>query len=101
MTHLTRCQAMLLAALLDADGRVVSYAALGEAVGAWSVNEVYVVRQHVNRLRRKGVACIETVPRRGCRLTAVPPDWTLETVLAMVDVLRRDGYGAVALRRIA
>lgn len=100
MSHLTRCQASLLAALLDADGALMPYAELGDVVGSLGVNDSVTVRSHVLRIRRQGIACIEVVTGRGCRLTAVPPDWTLETVLAVLDAMRRDGYGRrVLLRR--
>jgi biotin operon repressor len=98
----TRRQTALVAALLDADGAVVSYRSLGIVVGAAEVNVAPVVRQYVQRLRRHGVE-IETVARRGCRLLRVPPDELLEDVLAVLDEMRRDGWGMpmLAWRRTA
>lgn len=91
MSVLTGRQARLLAGLLEADGAVVSYARLGDAIGSAGVNDNRVVRQYVERLRRLGLNCIEVVPGRGCRLTSLPPDWTLDSVLAVLDAMRRDG----------
>jgi biotin operon repressor len=90
MTGLSRRQAMLLAHLLDADGAVVPYAELGDVVGTSGVADDVAIRLYVFRLRQLGLRCVETVAARGCRLTAVPPDWTLETVLAVLDAMRRD-----------
>lgn len=89
----------LLAALLAADGDVVRYDDLGDLIGAYGVNVQKVVRQHALRLRARGFLCIEIVPRRGCRLRALPPDAVLEDVLAMLDVIRRDGYAVPAIWR--
>jgi hypothetical protein len=99
---LSRRQAMLLAALLDADGAVVPYAVLGDLVGASGAYDNAALRTYVRRLEALDLDCVEVVKGRGLRLTTVPPDWTLETVLVMLDALRRDGYGAVVtLRRTA
>ena len=92
MSDLTRRQAALLAALLDADGDVVPYWELGAVVGSAGVNDAPVIRRYVRRLQDLGVRCVQIVPRRGCRLTEVPPDWTLDAVLAMLDTMRRDGF---------
>lgn len=93
-----RRQTALVAALLDADGAVVSYDILGDVVGANCVNVVPTVRQYVHRLRRRGVA-IQTVTGRGCRLLRIPPDEMLEDVLAVLDQMRRDGWGMPVLMR--
>lgn len=90
MSGLSRRQAALLAALLDADGRVVSYGALGDVVGSSGVNDRATLQQYAFRIRRLGILGIEAVANRGYRLTSIPPDWALETVLTMLDVLRRD-----------
>lgn len=90
MIGLSRRQAALVAVLLDADKHGVSHVVLGDAVGANGVNCVAVIRLYVHRLRRRGVRGIEAVPGYGYRLTKLPPDWALEDVLAMLDVLRRE-----------
>src|SRR4051812_16517837 len=90
--NLSRRQAALLAALLDADGELLTYAALGDVVGSAGVNDKDVIRRYVQRLRELGLTCIAVVDGVGCRLTDVPPDWTLESVLAMLDAMRRYGH---------
>lgn len=92
-----RRQVALVAALLDADGGLLSYVELGDVVGSAGVNDCKVIRQYVNRLRALGVDCIEVVKGRGCRLTGLPPDWMLEDVLAVLDEMRRDGWGQPVL----
>ena len=96
-----RRQFSLLAALLDADGALVTYADLGDVVGSGGVNDAAVIRGYAQRLRTLGITGIETVEGRGLRLTKLPPDWALETVLTMLDVLRSEGYllPALPLRR--
>lgn len=89
-------QTALVAALLDADGALVPYDVLGDVVGANAVNVVPCVRQYVHRLRERGVE-IQTVRWRGCRLLRIPPDDMLEDVLAVLDLMRRDGWGLPVL----
>ena len=101
MRTLSRRQAMLLAALLDADGAVVSYAVLGDVVGTLGVNDQFSVRQYVHRLRQRGIRCVEVVDGRGCRLTTIPPDWALEDVLAMLDAMRRAETAPLTIWRMA
>lgn len=84
-------QARLLAVLLDADGAIVSYRHLGEAVGSYGVSDRYVLEQYRFRLRERGVDVIEHVSRRGFRMTRIPPDWAIPDVLAVLDAMRRDG----------
>lgn len=91
MSRLSLPQARILAVLLDADGATVSYAALGAVVGTSGVNEYKAIRSYAERLRERVGPCVEVVPRRGLRLTAVPPDWTLDTVLWVLDDMRRTG----------
>jgi DNA-binding winged helix-turn-helix (wHTH) protein len=90
--YLSRRQAALLAALLDADGDVVRYCVMGDVVGTNGVDDPEALRAYASRLRRKGVDCFETVPERGFRMTTLPPDWALPDILAMLDVLRAGGY---------
>src|SRR5688572_18040311 len=90
MSGLSRQQARLLAVLLDADGALVPYAALGDVLGSSGVNDASVCRLYVWRLRAKGVGCVAVVNGLGLRMTQLPPDWTLETVLWALDALRRD-----------
>jgi len=92
MSGMTRRQAAMLAALLDADGELLTYAELGAVVGSAGVSDQAVIRRYVQRLRGAGVHCVEVVNGRGCRLTRVPPDWTLESVLALLDEMRRYGF---------
>lgn len=102
MNRLSRCQARLVAMLLDADRRPVSYLDLGDAVGANGVNCPALIRVYAHRLRRRGIDGLEAVPGFGYRLMKLPPDWALEDVLAMLDVLRReDGESAVLMWRVA
>lgn len=96
MNHFTRPQAKLLAVLLDANGAVVPYPVLGDTVESFGVDDKAVIRQYVHRLRALGVDCVEVVRGRGCRLTAVPPDWTLDDVLRELDALR-EGWAVPAL----
>jgi hypothetical protein len=98
---LTRNQAALLAMLLDADGAIVSYDALGSVVGAYGVSSKHLVRQYRVRLRRLGISGVAVVPRRGLRMVGLPPDEALGDVLAMLDVIRRDGYAVPATWRRA
>jgi hypothetical protein len=98
MNGLSRRQAALLAALLDADGATVPYPELGDVVGAAGVNVPLVISQYVNRLRRLGVGCVVVVPGVGLRLAGLPPDWALEDVLALLDEMRRDGFEQPVLR---
>lgn len=96
--NLSRRQAAMLAVLLDADGEMLTYAELGDVVGSAGVNDWDVVRRYVQRLRELGVTCIEVERGIGCRLTGVPPDWTLDVVLAMLDEMRRYGFEQPVLR---
>jgi hypothetical protein len=96
--NLSRRQAALLAALLDADGEMLTYAELGATVGTRGVNDTNAICQYVHRLRALGLACVEVVAGRGLRLVDIPPDWTLESVLAMLDAMRRYGYEQPVLK---
>lgn len=91
MSHLSWPQAAVLATLLVADGDVVPYALLGDVVGTSGCDDSKAIRQYAARFRALGFDCVETVPRRGLRLTAVPPDWALPDMLAVLDSLRRQG----------
>lgn len=84
-------QARFLAVLIDADGAVVSYAVLGDAVGACGVNDRAVLKQYGQRLQERGVGGVEHVRGRGYRMTRIPPDWALDDVLAVLDQMRRAG----------
>lgn len=98
--YLSRRQALLLAALLDADGAPVRYRDMGDVVGTSGVDDAEALRSYAARLRMLGVDCIETVPGCGFRMRCLPPDWALADILLMLDVLRAEGYG-FAPQRIA
>lgn len=89
--RVTQREAALLAALMDADGAVVGYAALGRVVGSAGVNDRNCVFQYVCRLRAAGVGGVETADRHGLRMTEIPPDWALEDVLAMLRTMQEVG----------
>lgn len=91
MTHLSRRQAAILAALLDADGATVDCADLAVVAGSFGVNDGAVLRGYAARLRRRGVDGIASDCRSGWRMTKLPPDWALDDVLRALDELRADG----------
>lgn len=97
--RVTQREAALLAVLMDADGAVVSYAALGSVIGSYGVDDRLCIRQYVHRLRRTGMTCVEVVAGRGLRLTEIPPDWALEDVLAVLRSLQELGVAYPPITR--
>lgn len=81
----------ILAALLLADGEVVERWEL--ARGLWPyVAPEQSIRQHVMHMRHFGIRTIETVGRRGYRLSGLPPDEHLELMLACVPAVKRSAW---------
>lgn len=89
--RVTQREAALLAALMDADGEIVTYADLGWMLGSDGVNDRACIWTYASRLRLLGVQGIETVNGRGLRMTQVPPDWALEDVLAVLRTMQEIG----------
>ncbi len=99
--YLTASQARLLAVLLDADGGPVQAPALMRiAVGQrWMLagmrtpsGDGEALLSMARRLERAGVDCLLVegpIHRRTARLTALPPDWALDQIIATLDGLRR------------
>lgn len=71
----------LLAALLLADGALVSRWKLREMMTVEYEPGVMVVASQLHALRKAGVTCFETVSHRGVRMTSLPPDEMLDDVL--------------------
>jgi hypothetical protein len=98
--RVTQREAALLAALMDADGAVVGYGALGRVVGAGGASERACISEYVHRLRVAGVAGVETVGRWGLRMTAIPPDWALEDVLGVLRSMQDVGIEHLPIARL-
>lgn len=96
--ELTNGQARLLAVLMLADGRRVDPDDLAYRVGYRGSGRHRSLRMAALRLRNLGVRCVDVGGRPdvpsgkpvGMRLTDLPPDWTLEDVLAAIHRIQRE-----------
>jgi len=90
----------ILAALLLADGEVVHPWELATGLWPYVVPE-QSIRQHVMHMRHFGITGIETRPRRGYRMAALPPDEHLDLLLACVPAVKRSAWWQTRACRIA
>jgi biotin operon repressor len=90
-TRITRHAMTVLAALLLADGEPVT----SEDMALWLFDTAISrigIRNHIFNLRRFGVEIASSTHGEGYRLLRVPPDEHLESLLAMVPVVKRSDW---------
>ena len=81
----------ILAALLLADGDIIEPWELATGLWPYVVPE-QSIRQHVMHMRHFGITGIATLPKRGYRMVALPPDQHLELMLACVPAVKRSAW---------